>query len=60
MTDGERITGVLDESVHALADRQGDDAWLVDAYRRWYALYYSMDAAVLDWASAPFIGGGQA
>lgn len=90
MTDGERITGVLDVSVHALAadpamdevaaacfldlvpypgaaadtawlgglleERLGADAWLVDAYRRWYALYYSMDPAVLDWAASAFRG----
>ena len=86
MTDGERITGVIDVSVHALAadpvmdevgaacfvelvdypdagadaawlsarlaERLGTDAWLVDAYRRWYALYYSMDPALLDWSVA--------
>ena len=85
MTDGRRVTGVLDVSVHALAadpvmdevgaaclvelvsypdaaadaawltgrleERLGADAWLVDAYRRWYGLYYSMDPAILDWAA---------
>ncbi|WP_203567522.1 phosphotransferase family protein [Aestuariimicrobium ganziense] len=33
-----------------LLARLGDEAWLVDAYRRWYALYYSMDEALLDWS----------
>lgn len=85
MVDGERVTGVLDVSVHALAadpvmdevaaacfvehvdypqaaadaawlcgvleQRLGVDGWLVGAYRRWYALYYSMDDALVGWSA---------
>ena len=38
----------------ALEERLGPDAWLVDAYRRFYGFYYAMDAALIDWAAAQF------
>ena len=43
--DADRIRGVL-------ARRLGDEAWLVDAYGRFWALYYAMDPALHDWCAA--------
>ncbi|MDA8438459.1 MAG: phosphotransferase, partial [Propionibacterium sp.] len=37
-----------------LAERLGDEGWLVDSYRRFYGFYYAMDAALLDWAGEQF------
>lgn len=34
-----------------LIGRLGADAWLVDAYRRFYALYYAMDHALIPWCA---------
>lgn len=45
--DSRRLQPVLEE-------RLGCEAWLVDAYRRFYGFYYAMDAALLDWAAAQF------
>lgn len=39
----------------ALRERLGvRNAWLVDAYRRFYGFYYAMDADLIDWAAAQF------
>ncbi|MBK8459402.1 MAG: aminoglycoside phosphotransferase family protein [Micropruina sp.] len=35
-----------------LAEHLGADAWLIDAYRRYYALYYAMDDQLLPWCAA--------
>lgn len=35
-----------------LAGRLGDDAWLIDAYRRFFALYYAMDPGLIPWCAA--------
>lgn len=37
-----------------LASRLGPDRWLVEAYRRWYAAYYAMDRALIDWCARQF------
>lgn len=37
-----------------LADRLGADAWLIDAYRRFWALYYAMDPGLHPWCAAQF------
>lgn len=34
-----------------LIGRLGADAWLVDAYRRFYALYYAMDHGLIPWCA---------
>ena len=34
-----------------LIGRLGGDAWLVDAYRRFYALYYAMDHQLIPWCT---------
>lgn len=43
-----------------LIERLGPDAWLVDAYRRYYALYYAMDHGLIPWCAkqllAPEVG----
>ena len=36
---------------HELARRLGGDAWLIDAYRRFYALYYAMDPGLIPWCA---------
>lgn len=46
-----------DDSVRlqpVLEERLGSEAWLVDAYRRFYGFYYAMDPALLDWAARQF------
>lgn len=40
-----------------LAHRLGDDAWLIDAYRRFWALYYAMDPGLHPWCAAQFQAG---
>ena len=37
-----------------LCEQLGAEAWLVDAYRRFYACYYSMDPAIHAWCAAQF------
>lgn len=34
-----------------LAERLGTEAWLIDAYRRYYALYYAMDPGLIPWCA---------
>ncbi|MDF1489037.1 phosphotransferase family protein [Tessaracoccus caeni] len=35
-----------------LRRRLGADAWLIDAYRRFYALYYAMDPVLIPWSAS--------
>lgn len=34
-----------------LAERLGTAAWLIDTYRRYYALYYAMDPGLIPWCA---------
>lgn len=38
-----------------LADRLGPEAWLIDAYRRFYGLYYAMDPVLVPWCAAQLL-----
>lgn len=41
-----------------LAARLGADQWLIDAYRRFWALYYAMDPGLHPWCAAQLSPGG--
>lgn len=41
-----------------LRRRLGTDAWLVDAYRRFYALYYAMDHGLIPWSASQLTASG--